>query len=47
MRIFQRVTFWCSRVDPAPKWKVLCLFSPIWWEAYYGMGYDTDHTSPM
>jgi hypothetical protein len=30
--------FWCSRVDPAPKWEELYLFSPIWWEAYYGMG---------
>ncbi|KAI5732197.1 hypothetical protein M8J77_023148 [Diaphorina citri] len=29
LQIFQRVIFWCSRVDPAPKWEVLCLFSPI------------------
>jgi hypothetical protein len=34
LQIFQRVTFWCSRVDSAPKWEVLCLFSSIWWEAY-------------
>jgi 3''5''-cyclic nucleotide phosphodiesterase. len=27
--ILQRVVFRCSRVDPAPKWEVLCLFSPI------------------
>jgi hypothetical protein len=25
------------------KWEVLCLFSPIWWRAWY----DTDHTSLM
>ncbi|KAI5756535.1 hypothetical protein M8J77_025713 [Diaphorina citri] len=29
LQIFRRVTFWCPRVDPAPKWEVLCLFSPI------------------
>jgi hypothetical protein len=28
LQIFQRVTFWCC-VDQAPKWEVLCLFSPM------------------
>ena len=29
LQMDSRDTFWCSRVDPAPKRGVLCLFSPI------------------
>jgi hypothetical protein len=38
LQTFWWITFWCFRVDPAPKLEVLCLLSPIWWETYYGMG---------
>jgi hypothetical protein len=38
LQLYQWVTFWCSRIDPASNWEVFCTFSLAYWETYYRVG---------